>query len=158
MSQQSNQPQNAAPAPVVEAPKPKLAEGLFKPYTLGSTLEQGPTGNQMSNMRQSPMDYEKTYQGATKNQAVSAEELAKLGSEPVKKSVAVSKAPTDEQLAAVPADQREHVLAELDRREDEARKSNNTQEVDRVQKAKDRAKKCWGPQMDRKQPKASDLK
>lgn len=64
----------------------------------------------------------------------------------------------EETIEEVPAEQRELVLAELDKRIDEAKKSNNEAEVQKLEKAKDKAKKCYGPQMDYKQPKASDLK
>ena len=43
----------AEPAPA----EPKFANGLFKPFSLGSTLEQSPSGNVMSNMKQAKMDY-----------------------------------------------------------------------------------------------------
>lgn len=169
-------------APAAEAPAtPKLAAGLFQPFTLGSTLEQASHGNVMSNTKKNMMDYEKQYQGSTKNQQLSPEELAKLEVKkakvqisgpsrkigvtpkavaaaygtpaPAKKSVSA-----DEIIESVPADQRELIMAELDRRIEEAKKSNNEAEVQKLEKAKDKAKKCYGPQMDRKQPKAEDLK
>ncbi len=66
--------QEAAPA----APEKKLAAGLFQGFTLGSTLEQGPVGNVMSNVKKPMMDYEQTYKQSSKNQQLSAEELSKL--------------------------------------------------------------------------------
>lgn len=196
-----NQNQAAAPAAPAAPAQPKLAPGLFQPFRLGSTLAQGPTGNVVNDMKCSPMDYEKQYQGSTKNQSLSAEELEKIGGE-VKKSKfkevssaiqrkegyskeradAITaaagrkelgeaemerrakegkkhaKKSMEEELSEVPADQRLAVVAEIDRRIDEAKKSNNSAEVDRLEKAKEKAKKCYGPQMDYKQPKAEDLK
>lgn len=76
----------AAAAPAAEAPKaeaapaPKLANGLFQSFTLGSTLKPGVVGNVMDNMKKPAMDYEKQYQNSTKNQKLSAEELQKLSS------------------------------------------------------------------------------
>lgn len=157
-----------------EPPKPTLAEGLFKPFQLGSTLAQGEVGNVMHNLKKPMMDYEKQYQGATKNESVSAEDLQKLGE--VKKAKAAEddkkdedkkkkeddkakKSMTeDEAIANVPEEQRPEVIAELDRRIEEARKSNNEVEAQTIEKAKEKAKKCWGPQMDQKQSKESDMK
>ena len=112
-----------AETPVAEAPKPILAAGLFKPFTLGSTLERGEVGNRMSNLKQSPMDYEKTYQDTTHKNSISEEDLKKLAEGKVKKSNT----------------ERESVLAELDRRIEEAKKSNNDSEVQRIENAK----KAW---------------
>lgn len=69
--------QNAQPAP--EAPKPKLAPGLFQNFTLGSTLDQGPTGNVMANVKQSPIDYEKRAK-ESKNESLTAEQLEQMKS------------------------------------------------------------------------------
>lgn len=68
----------ATPEPAKEAPAPKLAPGLFGNFTLGSTLAQGPRGNIMTNMKPAKMDYEKQYQGSTKNQKLTSEELKQL--------------------------------------------------------------------------------
>lgn len=197
MSEQKTDQVTPPAAVVVEPPKPKLAAGLFQPFTLGSTLEQGQSGNVMSNMKPNMMDYEKKYQGSTKNQELSAEELAKLAEGEVKKgnfkevsgaiqrkegvskeradAIAAAagrkelgekemerrskagkdkaKKSMDEELLEVPTEQREAVMAEFDRRIDEAKKSNNEGEVQKLEKAKEKAKKCYGPQMDHKQPK-----
>lgn len=162
MSDQKIETPNQAAAPAVtpaEAPAPKLAAGLFRNFTLGSTLEQAPHGNTMKNMKPNMMDYV-SQAGNHKNQALDPETLAKIGTkeaapapkvEEVKKSI-------EQTLEEVPAEQRELVLAELDKRIDEAKKSNNAAEVDKLEKAKDKAKKCYGPQMDAKQPKEKDLK
>lgn len=160
----TNADPNATPLPAET--KPALAAGLFKPFTLGSTLEQGPVGNVIRDVKRSPMDYERTYQNSTKNQTIAPEDLAKLGEGEVKKAVRKNGSPApakksmtnEEILAAVPEDQREAIMAEFDRRIDEARKSNKEDEAQRIEKAKDKAKKCYGPQMNYKQPKASDLK
>lgn len=161
MSDQKIETPNQAAAPAVtpaEAPAPKLAAGLFRTFTLGSTLEQAPHGNTMNNMKPNMMDYVNRA-GNHKNQSLDPETLAKIGAkeapapkvEEVKKSI-------EETLKEVPAEQRELVLAELDKRIDEAKKSNNESEVQKLEKAKDKAKKCYGPQMDAKQPKEKDLK
>jgi len=141
-------------AELAEVSKPKLADGLFKPYTLGSTLSQGATGNVMTNVRPNMMDYEKQYQSSTKNESLSAEELEKIGQKPAE----VKKSLNDFEFASVPVEQREMILTEMDRRIEEAKKSNDAETIDRIEKAKDKAKKCWGPQMGYKQPKASDSK
>lgn len=201
MSEQKNDTQNQAAAAVTppEAPAPKLAAGLFKPFTLGSTLDQASHGNVMSNLKPNMMDYEKQYQGATKNQSVSPEDLQKIGQEEVKKAesdfdklknkLAHKKNPPrdpaavaakigreklgekemarraaegrkehakksmEEVIAEVPDEQQAAVIAELDRRIDEAKKSNDEPKIQLLEKAKDKAKKCYGPQMDYKQPK-----
>lgn len=70
----------AAAQPAAESPKPKLAPGLFQGFTLGSTLKQGPTGNAMANVKQSPMDYEQRVKDSSKNQSLSAEQLEQLKS------------------------------------------------------------------------------
>lgn len=59
----------------------------------------------------------------------------------------------DETIAEVPTEQQAAVIAELDRRIDEAKKSNSTEQLQLLEKAKEKAKKCYGPQMDYKQPK-----
>lgn len=136
-------PEAAAPA---EPAKPKLSDGLFKEFSLGSKLVQGSTGNELSNIKASPMDYEKKYQNSTKNQSLSAEELAKLKAEPIKKS-------TDPYENVKPED-REKILAEIDARIAKAKEDKDEKKEKLLMKMKDKAKKCWGPQMDRKQPKA----
>lgn len=61
--------------PVVEVIKEvKLAPGLFKDFTLGSVLAQGPNGNVMSNLKPSA-DYDKAYKESTKNVNLSPEEF-----------------------------------------------------------------------------------
>lgn len=184
-----NTNQAAAPAAPVEPAQPKLAAGLFQPFKLGSTLAQGPVGNHMENMKRSPMDYEKQYQGSTKNQVVEPAELAKIDGSKIEKgnfkqvSSAIqrkegyskdradaiaaaagrkelgekemerrskagkekAKKSMEETLDEVPAEQREAVLAEFDRRIDEAKKSNDAVQVDSLEKAKEKAKKCYGP-------------
>lgn len=175
MSEQNKETPNQVAAPV-EAPAPKLGAGLFKPFTLGSTLEQAAHGNVMSNMKPNMMDYEKQYQGSTKNQSLSPEDLKKLEEGEVKKATQLSgpskkvgvtpkavaaayaKKSMDETLAEVPVEQREAVIVELDRRIDEAKKSNDSAQIQLLEKAKEQAKKCYGPQMDHKQPKTSDMK
>jgi hypothetical protein len=57
---------SSEPAPQAE-PQVRVKEGLFKPFTLGSTLSQGPTGNVMANVKKPIMDYEKTYQQSIRN-------------------------------------------------------------------------------------------
>ena len=59
----------------------KLSSGLFSGFTLGATLKQGPTGNVMTGIKASPMDYEKTYKESTKNVQLSAQELQKISDE-----------------------------------------------------------------------------
>lgn len=62
------------PAPAAAAPiAPKFSENLFKPYSLGSTLKQGPVGNVMTNVKPSKLDYEKTYNESFKNIRVTKE-------------------------------------------------------------------------------------
>ena len=56
----------------------------------------------------------------------------------------------DEEIAAVPTEQRELVLAELDRRIDEAKKSNNAIEAERIEKAKEKLQKCWSTPVEAK--------
>ena len=73
----------AAAAPVADAPK--LANGLFQGFTLGATLKQGPTGNIMTNMKKPMMDYQKQYEGSTKNQKLTGEQLAQIKPETPKK-------------------------------------------------------------------------
>jgi len=65
-----------APAPAPE-PKVKLAAGLFKPFTLGSSLKQSQTGNVITNVKVST-DYEKIMQENSKNQQLTSEQLEKL--------------------------------------------------------------------------------
>ena len=187
MSESKTETQTQQAVPAAEPPKPKMADGLFKPFTLGSTLSLAESGNVMSNLKRSPMDYEKQYQGSTKNQPVSAEELEKLSAGEVKKAkndvkyercvqhvkekqggakgpanpwtvchASVKK--SEEIIAEVPEDQRQAVLDELERRIEEAKKSNNETEVQLLEKAKEKAKKCYGSQMDYKQPKTSEMK
>lgn len=178
--------------PPVATETPKLADGLFKPYTLGSILTPGAVGNVMSNVKPNMMDYEKQYQGSTKNQEISAEELSRIDQEEVKKAaesafdklknkLAHKKNPPrdpaavaakigreklgqkemtrravegrkehakksmEEIISEVPSEQREAVLAEFDRKIEEARKSSNAAEVDRIEKAKQKAKKAFMP-------------
>lgn len=193
MSENKTETPNTETA-AAEAPKPKLADGLFRTFTLGSTLDQTANGNVMTNMKPNMMDYEKQYKGSTKNQEMTAEELEKLEvkkskfkevSSAIQRKEGYSKERADaitaaagrkklgekemerrakegkehakksmeEALAEVPADQREAVIAEFDRRIDEAKKSNDEAQVQLLEKAKEKAKKCYGPQMDYKQPK-----
>lgn len=62
----------------------KFDDSLFKPFTLGSTLEQSPTGNVMSNTKPTN-DYEQAYQNSTKNEKVSFEK-SKDGSKDLAKN------------------------------------------------------------------------
>lgn len=62
-------------APV--AKEVKFAEGLFKPYTLGSTLEQGPSGNVMANFKKPAMDYVEAAKNKA-NQVMTAEDIKNL--------------------------------------------------------------------------------
>ena len=55
----------------------KFADGLFKPFKLGSTLEQSPDGNVMSNFKKPAMDYVEAAKN-TKNQVLTSKELAEL--------------------------------------------------------------------------------
>lgn len=220
MSENKTEATNQEVPATEEAPKPTLSAGLFKQFTLGSTLQQGDVGNVMNNLKQSPMDYEKAYQGSTKNASISPEDLskievkkgafqrmvnklshqknpprdpkavaAKIGREELgqkemtrraeegkkeahkseedthdlDKAVQISgpsrkigvtpktiaaayakKSATDAEIfASVPEDTRQSVLSELDRRIEEARKSSNETEAQRIEKAKDKAKKAW---------------
>lgn len=68
----------ATPTPEPVKADPKLANGLFQGFTLGSTLKQGPTGNVMSNMKAPLMDYEKKYQQSTKNIQMTPKELSEI--------------------------------------------------------------------------------
>lgn len=54
----------------------KFADGMFKPFTLGSTLEQAPTGNVMANMKPSKSDYVKDYEGSTKNEKLTDKDFS----------------------------------------------------------------------------------
>ena len=60
-----------------EKPEPKFAGNLFKEYSLGATLKQGPTGNVMSNMKPSQVDYVQQAKDAIKNEVVSPDEFNK---------------------------------------------------------------------------------
>lgn len=123
------------PAPAAETPKPKLADGLFTGFTLGSILTQGPTGNSMSNLKKPMMDYEKTYEGATKNQSLTEEELKALAGESVKKAesnfdklknkLADKKNPPKDPAAVAAKIGREELgQAEMTRRAEEGKKSD----------------------------------
>ena len=72
------------PAAPAEPPKLQLAAGLFKDYTLGSRLAPGTSGNVMTNLKASPMDYQKKYEGSTRNQPMTAEQLAQVKQAPVR--------------------------------------------------------------------------
>lgn len=67
-----------AAAEPAAAPAPKLAPGLFQGFTLGSTLIQGPRGNVMTNVKAPAMDYQKQYEGSTKNQKLTSTDLKNL--------------------------------------------------------------------------------
>jgi hypothetical protein len=87
---QENKEQAPVTAPVEQQaapPKPKLADGLFKEFLVGSRLAAGSTGNVMTNVKTSPMDYQKRYESSTKNQKLTAEDIAKLKPDTIKNPV-----------------------------------------------------------------------
>lgn len=55
----------------------KFADGLFAPFRLGSSLEQGPDGNVMSNFKKPAMNYVEAAKN-TKNQVLTAADLDAL--------------------------------------------------------------------------------
>lgn len=65
--------------PVEEVkPEVKFADNLFKPFSLGSTLKQGASGNVMTNVKKPALNYEAEYKRSIKNIKLTAEEIAKL--------------------------------------------------------------------------------
>lgn len=64
------------------------------------------------------------------------ERRAKEGKDKAKKSM-------EETIGEVPAEQQDLVLAELDKRLDEAKKSNNADSVQKLEKAKEKATACY---------------
>lgn len=59
--------------------EPIFDPGLFgQEFSLGATLQQGPTGNVMANMKPSPTDYNKQYDNSTKNEAFVRNENGEL--------------------------------------------------------------------------------
>ena len=53
--------------------KADFADGLFKPIVLGSTLQQSPSGNVLSNVRKPNMDYGKVYEDSIRQTTVKRE-------------------------------------------------------------------------------------
>jgi len=72
------------PVQVEGNPQGGAVEAIFSPglfgrdFTLGTTLQQGPVGNVVTNVKPSKMDYNKQYENSTRNETFVRDENGQL--------------------------------------------------------------------------------